>query len=577
MSTPAPTPEPTPAPPLCATDASPAPPASTPVEAAAATGLVSRADIGIREVDTTEALAAAGLRYVRCAAGEVVPQRVGLYLLDVETGAVEGWVLASLEAPAADGNSDGFLETRVSPSPGNRFLTFDRFQHDRTTGLTFEWDEAPLRVWGSQDDDLRMLFRMPHEGGDLFVITDGTLQPVAQFALPDGQEGRLEWLNLQQRSFLVRGVARDDAAQRYLHIFDMGAEADGSAPPLASHAVPGAAQTWADGRYRLSAAPAGFELMVADPDACHVMHYGWDGATLLGVSVPATPLRGRHDCRISPDGRWLTAVTAAMTVSILDTASGDEVYRVTGVEGPGWWLDDSSGVALDTSRGRRIVTLGGEWATEAPRPAAASASPSVARTEVALASAEGSLASAAPEPVRKQPDYSTDYKTRTVTVQSHEGATLASLIFAEAGSPDGQIGGYYSISGSWGDTRDELRVRVWISPFGRCGCGSVGGPVPLAPVIESPPFEHTLQVEVVVDTCLRVREEPSRYGEVLDCLPNGVVLDTDDYTYDYYDYMGWMRVRTADGREGWASADYLRWASDGVELEGEREHYHYGV
>ena len=521
---------------------------------------------------------------MRCAPGETVPQKVGLYLLDVETGAVEGWVLTSSEAPAADGNFDGFLHVGASLSPGNRFLTFDRFQHDRTTGLTFEWDEAPLRRWGSHDDDLRMLFRAPHEAGDLFVITDGTLQPVVQFALPDGQEGRLEWLHLDRGSFLVRGVARDDAAQHYLHTFDMVDESDGSVPPLASHAVPGTARTWAEDRYRLSAAPAGFELMVADPDACHVMHYGWDGATALSVSVPATPLRGRHDCRISPDGRWLTAVTAAMTTSILDTASGDEVYRVMGVEGPGWWLDDSSGVALDTSRGRRIVTLDGEWATEAPRPATASARPVVARAELALATVEGALAGASPAPVRavpaaaqQQPQFGIEYKTRTVTVRGHEGATLASLDFAEAESSDGYYSGDYGISGSWGDTRDELRIRVSVYPPGRCGCGHVDGPIPLAPVIESPPFEARLQVEVVVDTCLRVREEPSLYGEVLDCLPNGYILDTDDYAYDYYRYDPWMRVRTADGREGWASADYLRWASDGVELEGEREHYYFGV
>lgn len=38
-----------------------------------------------------------------------------------------------------------------------------------------------------------------------------------------------------------------------------------------------------------------------------------------------------------------------------------------------------------------------------------------------------------------------------------------------------------------------------------------------------------------------------------------------------------MRVRTADGREGWASADYLRWASDGAGLEGEREQFYFDV
>ena len=86
----APTPAPTATPTPCPPDASPEAATSTPAAAATGTGLVSREDLGIREVDTAEALAAAGLRYVRCAAGETVPQEVGLYLLDVETGAVEG-------------------------------------------------------------------------------------------------------------------------------------------------------------------------------------------------------------------------------------------------------------------------------------------------------------------------------------------------------------------------------------------------------------------------------------------------------------------------------------------------------
>ena len=309
-------------------------------------------------------------------------------------------------------------------------------------------------------------------------------------------------------------------------------------------------------------------MAIAGPDSCHVMHYGWDGATLLDVSVPVVPLYGGRDCRISPDGRWMTAVTGMgatgtargarlMAVSILDTTTGDEVYRVKGVDGPGRWLPDSSGVSMSTSRGTRFVTLDGQWASEAPRPASVSAKPAPAIAD--------------PTPVQKQPKYRISDKGRRVTVRDHEGNTLASLAFAEPESSDGRYWGAYGFSGSWGATRDEVRVRVSIYPPGRCGCGGdYLGPPPLAPVIESPPFEDRLQVEVVVDTCLRLRQEPSLRAAVLDCLPNGVIADTDGYTVDYYDYVPWMHVRTADGLEGWASADYLRWASDGVPLEGER-------
>ena len=138
----------------------------------------------------------------------------------------------------------------------------------------------------------------------------------------------------------------------YLHFFDFNEEAIGTFEPAATQVLPGNAKAWSEGRYRLASLGPSIEVAIAGPDSCHVMHYGWDGATLLDVSVPVVPLYGGRDCRISPDGRWMTAVTAmaatggghghggpvALAVSILDTTTGDEVYRVKGVEGPGWWL-----------------------------------------------------------------------------------------------------------------------------------------------------------------------------------------------------------------------------------------------
>ena len=415
----------------------------------------------------------------------------------------------------------GFIDAGVSLSPGNRFLSFDRFEHDRVTGQTFEWDAPPLRSWGSLDDR-RLLFRLADEGGDRFVITDGTLQPVAQFTIPDGQEGQLQWLNFKYRSLVVRGQERDGGLHSYLHFFDFNEEAIGTFEPSATQVLPGNAKAWSEGRYRLASLGPSIELAIAGPDSCHVMHFGWDGATLLDVSVPVVPQStAERDCRISPDGRWMTAVTAmaaaggasrvgahpvAIAVSILDTTTGDEVYRVKGVEGPGWWLDDSSGVSMSTSRGTRIVTLDGQWATEAPRPASVSAKPAPAIAD--------------PTPVQKQPDYRISDKGRRVTVRDHEGNTLASLAFAEPESSDGRYWGAYGFSGSWGATRDEVRVWVSIYPPGRCGCGGdYVGPSPLAPVIESPPFEDRLQVEVVVDTCLRLRQDPSLRAAVLDLPP----------------------------------------------------------
>ncbi len=87
------------------------------------------------------------------------------------------------------------------------------------------------------------------------------------------------------------------------------------------------------------------------------------------------------------------------------------------------------------------------------------------------------------------------------------------------------------------------------------------------------PEDDRLLVEVVADTCLNLRERASLDAPTLACLPNGAVAETDDFalysrTDDFVLYpQPWLHLRTDDGLEGWASAEYLRWHSDGVRLE----------
>ena len=92
---------------------------------------------------------------------------------------------------------------------------------------------------------------------------------------------------------------------------------------------------------------------------------------------------------------------------------------------------------------------------------------------------------------------------------------------------------------------------------------------PLAPVIERTPLGDRLRVEVVVDTCLNIREDHSLDAPVLACLPNGTVAEMDDFEqfWGYNPESEWVHLRTDDGLEGWAHADYLRWHSNGVRLE----------
>ena len=130
------------------------------------------------------------------------------------------------------------------------------------------------------------------------------------------------------------------------------------------------------------------------------------------------------------------------------------------------------------------------------------------------------------------------------------------LAALEFGPPSREIRGLRSTWVGWGSTGNELRADAGI--FYESG---VPWGLYTDAAIERPPFDDRQLVEVVVDTCLNLREEPSLDAPILACLPNGAVVERVDFQ------TSWFHLRTASGLEGWASADYLRWYSDGVRLE----------
>ena len=113
----------------------------------------------------------------------------------------------------------------------------------------------------------------------------------------------------------------------------------------------------------------------------------------------------------------------------------------------------------------------------------------------------------------------------------------------------------------WGSTSSELRVYTGIY-YEDATLGRFSRDALIArPLFDS---DDPLLVEVVVDTCLNLREEPSLDAPVLTCLPNGTVAEVAEADDGR---SSWFHIRTDDGLEGWASAEYLRWHSDGVRLE----------
>ena len=521
----------------------------SPTPTATPAPLVTAEDLGIREVDTAEALAAAGLTHARYEAGEEVPWDPGLFLLDVESGAVEGWVY-SLAGLSGEQHLEAWRASDdISVSPGNRFLMWPSVLHDRHAGRTYAWDGSSMRFdrwWGAGANERLLFWVSP---SDTFVALDGDLQPVAQFQIPPGER----FTSPTGGYILVRAAGSSGT----FHLVNLE---DESNPRVHTWVLPGPAD-----RIELLNDLVAFVGSAGGP-ACQVSRYDLAGVLLSNQTIPCRLWDETSLPRISPDGYLIAAATFAdlgeaayrwesvgAVVSIFEAASGTEVMRLLGVH-PSWihdgfvaregvWLADSSGIIVQTRRGPRIAGLDAAW-----RLATGWASPD-------------------------DPDLLFDYRRtpagpKVVAINQH-GDEQASLSFglpsAAIPRPSYDAGLALVESAGWGARSDTL--RIWTSYFyWQDYHGFDPPPPPLAPVIERPPFEDRLRAEVVVDTCLNLREEPSREAAIVTCLPSGAVVETDDY--DIWKWPdSWMHLRTDDGLEGWASADYLRWHSDGARLE----------
>ena len=568
-ATPAGTPSPTPTPTPTATP-SPAPTATpSPTPTATPAPLITAEDLGIREVDTAEALAAAGLTHVRYAAGEEVPWDPGLFLLDVATGGVEGWV-RSLAALSEEEREPQATAPEIPISPSNRFLSLLGALHDRQTERTYRINGSRAGWWGYGSDE-RLLYSV--SGVDAFVALDAALQPVAQFQIPPGER----FISPNGGYILVRECVECEPGDRF-HVLNLEDETN---PTNHTWTLP-----WKTVR-RDKTGHIGYEIQLLDESiavvavedrrTCRVVRYDLRGA-LLSDSVIRCMWPWESGGRdgypgVSPDGTMVVAeafsaspapdggiardvpfITSDSILSIFNTRTGEETLRVKsmwqGWNGAkldtGWvaralddvWLADSSGIVVGTPHGPRIVTLNGEWESAPGRP-----SPADADLFYSVFDALPAVINRAGEPLA-----SVSFGPRAPILGWHRGA-------------------YSEARADWGTASDMLRIRPEVLS-GLPEGPSWRWPLPLAPVIERPPYEDQLLVEVVVDTCLNLREEPSLEASVVTCLPHGALVNMKRGSgYEGAAESRWMHLRTDDGLEGWASAEYLRWHSDGVWLE----------
>lgn len=517
-----------------------------PTPPAATATLPTREDLGIREVDMAAALVDAGLTHVRYAPGEDVPWDPGLFLLDVESGKVEGWV-RSLAALSEEERSTAWLSgDDLDVSPSNRFLSLPGILYDRRTGRAYRIDGSLAGWWGSGSDE-RLLLRDARV--DAYVVVNGSLEPVAQLPIPAGDHS----ISAVGRYILVD----ERGSSRTFHLVNLEDEAD---PRVHTRVLPWEPFGEPGWDYRIELLDNLVVFVGSGGDsACHVTRYDLEGVPFSDQTIPCQPA---WLARISPDGRLIVTVTfdsledfaydrlpVGAVLSILDAATGATVARILGAH-PLWfqewkipdretWLADSSGIIVRTRHGWRVAGLDGTWGS-------APGWPSPDDPELFLDDAQG----------------------RAFAAVNQHGDARASLPFGppsaaipDPGSPAHPV---LEESAGWGAQSDTL--RVWTLYYHPLSWDDYDGTPPLAPVIELPPFDDRLLVEVVVDTCLHVREEPGHYTPIVTCLPNGAVAETDDFERVHngvwIDF--WMHIRTADGIKGWVAADYLRWHSDGV-------------
>ncbi len=507
-------------------------------------------DLGIREIETEAALAEAGLTHVTFESGESVPWEAGLHLLDVESGAVEGWIRPegdAVEEVDGERRAVGTVTVDIRLSPGNRFLLLPGHAlHDRLTGRTYTRGQGWLAStageligWGTGSDE-RLIFR----SANVFVVVDGEMQPVAQFAVPDGG-GAYLWPHHEGRYVFVHDLEQ-------LYLFDLRQAGSVTVTPSATWSLSGV-EWWGKGTPRAWVEPfdGGVAVIQLDSDTCRIARYSADGSAPTDHTFPCWPSFVGNKVEnpfvgISPDGSLIAIITSgfageylasslrAMVISIFDAGTGEELFRIKGAQQP-WrreglsnsWLADSSGIVVNTPSGHRLVTVEGQWQ--------------------------------AGPPGRSAPHDPTRY-SEFLTVVNQQGEELASLSFGESRRP---ILGLRVPSIGWGGDSNTIRVRTGI--FYKPPDDTLGPSLSaLAPVIERPPFEEGLLVEVTAEPCADLYERGDGGGAIVACLPAGSLAEVVDYGIWEPE---WMRLRTDDGVEGWAHSDSLRWASDGVRLE----------
>ncbi len=503
--------------------------------------------------------------------GERIDWSEGIFLMDPQTGQIEGYRLADWEERADVRWSrleDVWPRYAVS-GPENRWLTA------RGSGPGVLLDRRSGSIWRLPDhvevlaaSEQRLLMRDAGRPG-VDLITDIQFREIAsvrQLSSPHFSPGGGHLLFSREGVVFVMDL--ETFTERVL--FEGEAHGEWGVPDRVWHTPSRAGQEIlvgveygrVEGAER-SAAPREWR------------RFSWDGERISTIASPTSwsphaPFWHTY----APDGQHIAwqeggydigfyeAVEAWPSVVVADAATGEPLFRVRSAslqhrDDNADWLASGDGLVLRTA-----PETCGQAASVLLR---IRPEPAVDRLPGAPTGCpgwpfrEGTIVSATDTDRYFAEVQGWDERGRTVAVYDAGHDRWHSAVLRHGNA----YGDYDYLSPSWGTFGQELRLTF-------AGGWAAGGGLYLfaQPSIEFPPFDDTFAFQVARTTnCLRLRSAPSDESSVLDCLPNGtrVVLSepgpNDDPVVDFYrgEAYSWfaIRVRTQDGREGWVAHDNL--------------------
>ena len=450
-------------------------------------------------------------------AGEMLSEDTGIAFMDTASGAIELWSLVdpvdAQEWPQLSPSSDGqLLVLHRGTAPVRHYVI------QRATGAAYE-----LKGGWAPDSSIGF--------GDVIGVWNGA--DYASLALLDVAHGTTISTGLT-RDFLSNSsrVSSPDGTQ-----FVIG---DGAEFYLVS-AKTGASKLVTAGlyNYRVSPLPHGRGFAVGPEGPGESLNFDWNG----------NPLSSGNAFGLSPDGSLraipgspggiasfgMGAFPVVDTITIVDAVSGSPRARFLGASFHGWAADSYTVMAGADKGGTRILTIDGQEIARVPFPGLVQGGTQFSPVDASIAITNRAIV-----------DFRTGRKLELV------------------------VGDGISTSGRW--NADGTEVAFWIYPTpGKDG----GVAVQLLPLkFEKAPFPADAALEVVVDDCLNLREDPGLQAPVITCLAPGTrltfepILLTTNPKEPPREFIGqrsedssiWLHVRTGNGTSGWVDATYVSWA-----------------